>query len=177
MDYIIMEQNPKSNCLNQFKNTFNTSIQDNSAVSNLQKILLEDLMNFSNLTVCIVPRAKAENTYSRNQLLFKSTVKGMINELNLHDGTNYIIRHTDTKTTHLNSHITRWDGSIFKNDGDEPYKGITVDTCTISDDVEGKNILLIDDIYTNGVNIDEDVIQALLHNGAKSVLFYAVAKA
>ena len=66
MDYIIMEQNPKSNCLNQFKNTFNTSIQDNSAVSNLQKILLEDLMNFSNLTVCIVPRAKAENTYSRN---------------------------------------------------------------------------------------------------------------
>jgi predicted amidophosphoribosyltransferase len=38
----------------------------------------------------------------------------------------------------------------------------------------GKDILLIDDIYTKTVNIDEDAIQALLSKGAKSVSFYAI---
>ena len=40
----------------------------------------------------------------------------------------------------------------------------------------GKDILLIDDIYTKTVNIDEDAIQALLDNGARSVFFYAIGK-
>lgn len=35
---------------------------------------------------------------------------------------------------------------------------------------------MIDDIYTETVNIDEDAIQALLDNGAQAVVFYAVAK-
>jgi hypothetical protein len=43
-----------------------------------------------------------------------------------------------------------------------PYIGITNATCNISDDVIGKDILLIDDIYTKTVNIDEDAIQSLL---------------
>jgi phosphoribosylpyrophosphate synthetase len=66
--------------------------------------------------------------------------------------------------------------SGYGGDGDMPYVGITKATCKISSDVRGKDILLIDDIYTKGVNIDEDAIQALLDNGAKSVIFYAVAK-
>jgi predicted amidophosphoribosyltransferase len=57
-----------------------------------------------------------------------------------------------------------------------PYPGITKDTCTISDQVKGKNILLIDDLYTKTVNIDEDAIQALLDKEAKSVTFYSVGK-
>ena len=64
----------------------------------------------------------------------------------------------------------------FVNDGPLPYKGITKDTCSISNDVNGKDILLIDDIYTHGVDIDEDAIQALLDKGAKSVIFYAIGK-
>jgi len=36
--------------------------------------------------------------------------------------------------------------------------------------------LLIDDLYTRTVNIDEDAIQALLDKGAHSVAFYAVGR-
>ena len=37
------------------------------------------------------------------------------------------------------------------------------------------DIILIDDIYTSGCNIDEDCIQALYDNGANRVVFYAIA--
>lgn len=87
------------------------------------------------------------------------------------DGTGYIQRHTNTKTTHLRKPIANYD-----NDGPLPYPGITEQTCTISLDVKFKHILLIDDIYTHGVNIDEDAINALLKFGARSVTFYAVGK-
>lgn len=74
------------------------------------------------------------------------------------------------KTTHLSKNEN------VENDGEMPYPGITKDTCQISGQVAGKDILLIDDIYTYGVNIDEDAIQALYDMGAKSVLFYSVCK-
>ena len=51
-----------------------------------------------------------------------------------------------------------------------------LNTCRISDEVIGKDILLIDDLYTKTVNIDEDVIQALLDSGAKSVFFFAIGR-
>jgi predicted amidophosphoribosyltransferase len=57
-----------------------------------------------------------------------------------------------------------------------PFPGITRQTCSISNKVKGADILLIDDIYTPTINIDEDAIQALMDAGAKSVTFYAVAK-
>ena len=62
-----------------------------------------------------------------------------------------------------------------QNDGgDMPYPGITKKTCDISEEVKGRDILLIDDLYTRTVNIDEDAIQALLDNGAESVVFYSI---
>lgn len=85
------------------------------------------------------------------------------------DGTHDIIRHTDTATTHLAR-------SGHGGSGELPYVGITKDTCNISDDVIGQDILLIDDLYTKTVNIDEDCIQALLDKGAKSVIFYSIGK-
>lgn len=87
----------------------------------------------------------------------------------LSNGTDFITRHTNTRTTHL-------DRSGYGGEGPMPYPGIAADTCHISPDVVGKDILLIDDIYTRTVNIDEDMIQALLDAGARSVRFYAVAK-
>ena len=64
------------------------------------RVLLNDLpevlrqINKTPLTVCVVPRAKAENSYNQNQLLFKATVRIAINRLgnNFIDGTNYIYR-------------------------------------------------------------------------------------
>lgn len=141
----------------------------------LANILLADLplilqqIGKKNLTVCVIPRAKAN--YDPNQLLFKATVSDVANRLNgFSNGTNYITRHTDTKTTHLSR------GSSGGGSGNLPYPGITKNTCTISNQVRGKDILLIDDLYTKSVNIDEDAIQALLDNGASSVTFYSVGK-
>jgi predicted amidophosphoribosyltransferase len=146
-----------------------------TAITEFANILIDDLpkvqshLGISSLTVCVVPRSKADKNYSQNQLLFKATVKHIVNKLGLTDGTDYITRHTNTKTTHLKKPIEGFD-----NDGDLPYIGITNATCNISDSVNGKDILLIDDIYTKTVNIDEDAIQTLLNKGAKSVAFYAI---
>jgi predicted amidophosphoribosyltransferase len=145
-----------------------------SAGHRLAKILKKDLLKIeqnsqNELTVCIIPRAKAENTYNQNQLLFKKVIQDIIYKLNFLNGSDYIKRHTNTRTTHKNR-------AGYGGDGDMPYPGITKDTCHISSDVTSKDILLIDDLYTKTINIDEDAIQALLDNGANSVIFYAVGK-
>lgn len=149
------------------------------AQAELRDVLLNDIAQIystagvSPLTICAIPRAKAETEYQPQQLLFRTTIKEVVEYLTkkysyfLEDGTNYIIRHTNTRTTHLQDHDT---------DGEKPYPRITCETCTISENVYGKSILLIDDIYTSNVNIDEDAIQALYDNGARKVLFYTIAK-
>ncbi len=166
--------------LNDLKNTFNnfSEAKLRSAVQDLHNTLLEDLPQISQsleinpIVVCVVPRAKAENAYHRNQQLFCATVQEVIRLVHgFVDGTSYLRRHTNTKTTHLRNPVPN-----YINDGPEPYPGITEQTCDISTDVAGKNILLIDDIYTPGVNIDEDAINALLNAGAKTITFYAVGK-
>ena len=134
-----------------------------------------NVLGISELTIVGIPRAKAEGEYSPNQQLFRRgisyTVELLIKQgLNLIDGSHFIIRHTNTKTTHLAKN------SNVENDGALPYVGITKDTCNISDQIEGKDILLIDDIYTKTVNIDEDAIQALYDKGAKSVTFYSICR-
>ena len=140
------------------------------AQNRLRDILNTDLSAIKNiidsdLTICVVPRAKVR--YLPHQLLFKDTIKQVVNQLNLKDGTDYILRKTDTKTTHRAR-------AGYGGSGPAPYIGITKNTCLISDDVQGKTILLIDDVYTPSVNIDEDAIQALLDKGATKVYFYAV---
>ena len=177
-DYTTFGTEGNPDFINHLKNTFNNTDTHTlrNSVNELVNALNEDLPKIKNthsnitLTVCVIPRAKQEKFYSGNQKLFKKTVSYVVNKtVGFVDGTSFIIRHTDTKTTHLSR--TRYGG-----DGDMPYVGITKDTCTISPNISGKNILLIDDIYTRGVNIDEDAIQALLDNGAKSVILYAVGK-
>jgi hypothetical protein len=98
----------------------------------LYRVLLIDFPEVQNhigknpLTICVVPRAKADNTYNPNQLLFKAAVRNAITALgnSFLDGTNFIQRHTNTKTTHLRQSI---DG--YNNDGSNPYIGITNATC------------------------------------------------
>jgi hypothetical protein len=144
------------------------------AVSRLKIILKDNLpeisraVNSRNITVCVVPRAKVN--YAQNQLLFKNTVKEVVTNLNgFIDGVDFITRQKNTKTTHRNK-------AGYGGDGDMPYPGITKKTCKISNNVLGKDILLIDDVYTGSINIDEDAIQALYDNGANSVIFYAIGK-
>lgn len=168
------------NYLNDLKNTFNDFPQEKlqSAVRELKSTLQADLpqvlrsFDYREMVVCVVPRAKAEESYHVNQQLFRSTVRTVISEIpGFVDGTNYLRRHTDTKTTHLRNPVPN-----YTNNGPDPYPGILENTCDISADVAGKDILLIDDIYTPDVNIDEDAINSLLKSGASSVAFYAVGK-
>lgn len=166
------------NIITTLKNQFQDKSNDVliQAGKNLIEILKKDLPQVlqktgkSNLTICIIPRAKALSNYTQNQLVFRQAVTIVAKDLkDFSDGTDYIIRHTNTRTTHL-------DRSGYGGDGDLPYPTITKKTCTISDNVKGKDILLIDDLYTETIGIDEDAIQALLDNGAKSVVFYSLGK-
>lgn len=187
-DYVGYRKPGNPDFINVLKNTFNSSSASmlNQSVAELKNVLVEDwdslVWDISYpLAIIVVPRAKVN--YSPKQLLFKTTISAVIREMNIKwwgsensensfiDGTNYILRHTNTRTTHLPLTTPN-----YNNDGNSPYPGITKATCKISNEVRGKNIILIDDIYTKSINIDEDAIQALLDNGAKSVIFYAVAK-
>ncbi|APY11083.1 hypothetical protein BWZ22_07430 [Seonamhaeicola sp. S2-3] len=138
----------------------------------LENILKKDLPHVlkisgkNSLIVCVVPRAKVN--YNPNQLYFKKTVSTVANQLpGLIDGTEYIKRVKDTKTTHRARRG-------YGGNGDMPYPNITVNTCDFSINLKGKDILLIDDLYTHSVNIDEDAIQALFDKGANSVIFYSI---
>ncbi len=198
-DYTGYNQPNNPDYINVMKNTFNsTPVNElNHAVSALHDNMINELnyiyQNISvfneKLYICIVPRAKALENYQENQLAFRNYFKSLFGESPrigitrtprvtftqerlphvFGNGIDFIIRHTDTKTTHLSR-------SNIENNGEMPYVGITKDTCHISPEIKGKNILLIDDIYTRTVNIDEDALQCLLDHGAKSVTLFAIAK-
>ena len=184
-DYVGYQQPGNPDYINALKHTYDSYSravlqQLGNAADQLFGVLTKDLPNIQArqpsvcLTICVIPRAKQESFYSNNQRLFKRVTADVASALShtgsrFKDGTSYITRHTNTRTTHLNR---RGNGG----EGPMPYPGIAADTCHISHEVKGKDILLIDDIYTKTVNIDEDMIQALLDAGARSVRFYAVAK-
>jgi len=176
-DYVGMGNPGNPNYLNDLKNQLNDFSKEKlDDAQNALRTVLQDAipeiieqMGQREVTVCVVPRAK--KNHGPKQLLFKSTVKDVIASIpNAIDGTDYIARTKNTQITHLAK------SNFENNDDPAPYPGITEQTCSISENVRGKNILLIDDIYTKSVNVDEDAIQALLKNGANSVTFYAVAK-
>lgn len=136
--------------------------------ADLPEVLSE--LGWSEALVCTIPRAKALRNYSSNQLLFSQAVfEGIKTSNKFIPSEASLVRYINTRTTHLayRGHDT---------EGDMPYIGITKDTCKISQNVYGKNILLIDDVYTKTVNVAEDAIQALIDAGANSVALYVIAK-
>jgi DNA helicase IV len=164
--------------LNTLKNTFDSEPHKNliEARDKVIEILKDDLpqiikeQSMSNCMLVCVPRAKSIKSFSNSQLMFKEAIKIAANNIpGAIDGTDCIIRVVNTRTTHLGN------ASGIPNDGDKPYPGITVATCEINKTrIMNQNIILIDDIYTRNVNIDEDCIQALLDNGANKVIFYSI---
>lgn len=122
-----------------------------------------------NPVVCVIPRSKTDSSYSQSQLMFRKAISSSADTLRLINATNVIKRVKDTKTTH------NW--RLTKNTGDDPYVGITKDTCEINKNaILGKDVILVDDIYTEGVFVAEDCLQTLLDFGAKSVILYVIAK-
>ena len=128
---------------------------------------LSELVNlYGPLTVCGIPRSKREDVYPSEKMGLKRAIRKAIamNPL-LSDGMDYIVRHTNTLCTHR----SYWG---YGGDGEVPRPGLIRDTCHLSSEITGKNIVLVDDIYTADVGIDEDGVQALFDAGAKSVIMY-----
>lgn len=169
------------NFLNILKNTFNNESLEAilDASNEVIKILTSEIPNIMkerNIEECVlicVPRAKALDTYYRPQLGFLDSVKIAARKIHgAADGTKYLVRVINTQTTHLKQAAIR---NQIENDGKGPYPGITKNTCCIAvDKIKGKDIILIDDIYTKNVNIDEDCIQAIMDSGAREVIFFAI---
>ncbi len=170
------------NYLNILKNTFGNEYASklltakNSVKFNLANEISSILSNVEDdeITICVVPRSKSLNSYNGTQLKFMEAIREAIplvihSKNNLVDGNDFIVRHTDTLTTHLRN-------TGYAGEGSAPYQGITRDTCNISGRVRGRHVLLIDDIYTKNVNIDEDAIQCLLDCGANDVTFFSIAR-
>ncbi|QLB39746.1 amidophosphoribosyltransferase [Mannheimia pernigra] len=175
-EYLGYNKQGNPDYINHLKNDFNeksekilylsAEILIDTSKNAIKNIIISDNIDI----VCIIPRAKKDYCYAPSQLMFKTAINTIINNIKVVNGLDFIKRHTNTKTTHFHNKPE------YGGDGDLPYPGITKDTCHISLEVKGKNILLIDDIYTKTINIDEDCIQALLDNGAKNVVLYTVAK-
>ena len=167
-----------SDDIRTLKNTFNKEI-DNimlSAKDSIRTISTTDIKaiinkkNIADPVVVCVPRSKA--SFSDQQLLFQKAISEAVKNIGVVDGSRYIKRISDTKTTHL----IRTKKGDMGGDGDLPYPGITKKTCRLCGSVHGRNIILVDDIYTKTVNIDEDCCQFLLDNGANSVILYTICK-
>lgn len=137
---------------------------------------IDDILEQENLdTICVVPRSKRIFHYQEEQLYFLWAIQALFEQnllksKNVINGADYLIRHTNTRTTHFHNKPK------YGGDGEYPYVGITKDTCHIASKLKEKSILLIDDIYTKTINIDEDCIQALLDNGAKKVVLFTIAR-
>lgn len=157
----------------------------NAAKEEVKKILckyIPRIMEMEGETDCVLvcaPRAKARNTYAGTQMYLQEGVSEAAWEIEgIEDAADAIVRMKDTRTTHLGETVERVkaDGSREANTGKRPYPGITKDTCKIDRDlIWGETVILVDDIYTPGVNIDEDCIQALYDKGAERVILFALA--
>ncbi len=187
LDYLRYGQPGNPEFILTLKNTFNEkSISAlNTAKNKVKEILckwIPRVMAHAGLPSCImicVPRAKALNSYKKTQLYLRDGVSEAVQSIpGVEDGTDMIIRTIDTKTTHLSPSVARVkaDGATEANTGSDPYPGITKRTCLIDENsILGQNIILVDDIYTAGINIDEDCIQALYDAGAAKVILFALA--
>lgn len=133
----------------------------------VQEIIKKE--NLNHPTIVVVPRSKTEKSYKPCQLMFRKAISSIADKLGFDNQTSAIKRIKNTKTTH------NW--RMENNTGDMPYPGITKDTCEIcKSNIANKDIILVDDIYTEGVNTIEDCLQTLLELGAKSVILYVIAK-
>lgn len=176
-DYVGYQQKGNPDFLNRLKNMTKSHnemdlVKDfievaDRATNDLNKIIGTE--GLYNPVICVAPRSKTEKSYSPCQLMFKKAISSVVSNLDATNGSDYIKRIKDTKTTH------NW--RLENNTGDMPYKGITKDTCEINKGlIFGRDIILVDDIYTEGVFVAEDCIQTLFDFGAKSVILYVIAK-
>ena len=174
-DYIGYRQPNNPDFINHLKNMSN-QLDELDLVDDFIEVITrfthdchEILSITRNMIVCVVPRSKNEKSYNQSQRLFKKAISCAVNNMHIENGVDTIKRVRNSKTTY------NW--RLSNNTGKMPYPGITKDTCEINESaIRNKTVLLVDDIYTKGVNVAEDCIQTLLDLGAKDVILYVIAK-
>lgn len=190
LDYLRHDDPDNPQFILDLKNTFdNESIQTLKAAKETAKDIIvrwaPEVMRRMNLRTCTmvcIPRAKAFDSYTDTQMYLLKAVSEAAQALSdrgVTDGTGAIRRVVSTKTTHLPDRTERVTagGGREANTGDKPYPGITKRTCQIdAAQIRGREILLVDDIYTGGVYIDEDCIQALYDAGAARVVLFTLSR-
>ena len=176
-NYVGYQQKGNPDFINRLKNMSKSHnemdlVEDFIEVADRAKKDLKQIIETEGLcnpVICVAPRLKAEKSYLPCQLMFKKAISSVVNNIDATNGIDSIKRIKDTKTTH------NW--RLEHNTGDMPYKGITKNTCEINKNlIFGRDIILVDDIYTDGVFVAEDCIQTLFDFGAKSVTLYVIAK-
>lgn len=129
--------------------------------------------------ICVIPRLQKQTDKDKKQNFFRKAVREVLEELKrrgspIIDGMDFIQRHTNVEY-----------GDLYNYDRDFlTENNITLKTCDIDEYCTDRNIILINDIYTDiyrdkteeHINIVEDCIQALLSKGANSVGVYCIAK-
>jgi hypothetical protein len=178
-DYLGYQHPRNPSYINRLKNDKHhatlTSLQKDADI--VSEILMEELPIIADKAylnrpvACVMPRAKPVSTYTPDQLLFSHAVSEALDDIKgIKNGTRWISRMKPTQTTHLQHSAYYFDAGI------SPYVGITKDTCIISPKVKGRDIILVDDVYTYDVNVIEDSLQALLDAGARKVVSYVLSK-
>ena len=170
--------NRVSDAIRSLKNQYNNKtdrelMRARAYIRTIATTDLKELLSKENLrdpVIVCVPRSKAD--FTEKQLFFHKAISEAAKAVGVTDGTGYIKSTINTKTTHLAN--TR--NGDMSGDGDMPYPGITNRTCKLNGYIYAKNVILVDDIYTRSVNIDEDCCQYLLDNRAESVILYTICK-
>ena len=189
LDYLRFDDPDNPQFILDLKNTFGNESPEtlNAARETARDILVRWVpevmrrMNMQACTMVCVPRAKAFDAYLDTQMYLLKAVSEAARVLAGHgvtDGAGAVRRVVSTRTTHLPERTERITavGDRESNSGDMPYPGITRRTCEIDAGlICGREILLVDDIYTGGVYIDEDCIQALFDAGAARVILFTLS--
>ena len=168
--------------LNYLKNLNNKDRNDpilQASMVQVTQIVLKDIpyvikqAKLDNPTVVCAPRAKASLTH--NQMLFREAVNDAVKLLEshyvLHFNDTFVIKRVkDTAIPHMYKPNSPTNLPL-------PYPGISQDTCVLEHRLDGKDVILVDDIYSATTGYIEDIAQWLKDSGAKSVCIYVLALA
>ena len=142
----------------------------------LYETLMQDLQHISrrmsnqSLTVCVSPGTKKDSLYGEEPRIFQQIVSSCANKLlDFFDGSSFIQRNKSKFFIFMNTPVNHL---INRVRGD--YRGEALDNCEFSEEIKGRDILLVNEVYYKIINHDEDMVQALFEKGARSVTFYAV---
>lgn len=126
---------------------------------------------WTDAVVCHVPRAKCFKHYTRRQLHLFDALRWAIEEVNsstsykIEDGIDYLWRRRNRPTSHAHTANSPNENWLFFLDKEsmviDPNLSYEESLGINTEALRGKKVILVDDIYTQGVSIDEMTISEI----------------